>query len=118
MKYEQLENGKKYRMIGVNSKLTYTFKNNRLFLNVNERIVSEPYDQVMSADYEEVLQYVAFDKAIEHMQQGYVALLYRDNYWLNNGMLMYYSDDTAVITRVELLAPKWILLKEKAVIRD
>ena len=100
-------------MIGVQNGASYTFKNNRLFLNVNERIVSEPYDKIMSADYEEILEYVSLDQAIIHMQQGYVASIYGQHYWINNGMLLTYPHDIDVVTRVELFAPLWILLKQK-----
>ena len=119
MKFKDLEEGKEYKAHNIRWK----FVNDTLFRYLQDdwRVCQWKYNELLTVDFEEVVAYVSFQEAVEHMKKGCKAKFYYENddiissdYIMEQDKYGYYilrkENHSVVAFCDEHLKPKWILL--------
>jgi hypothetical protein len=116
MKFKDLEEGKKYKVIINNEsteKTIYSIKDKLLYVKDNlgeEHFSKHSHESISEVDFEEVIEYVSFEEAVKHMKKGGKAKFECVEYRIQNGCIGY-GYDYFVSADMELVffKPNWIL---------
>lgn len=109
MKFKDLEEGKEYR--GRN--IRWKFVNDTLFCYLQDDwiVCQWKYNELLTIDFEEVIEYVSFREAVEHMKKGGKAKFEGIEFFISNTEnICVVSNHYKAYLNIKLLEPKWILL--------
>jgi len=110
MKFHELEEGKKYRSSAEQEPLE--LKNGLLwYVNLKEYAVLR-MDYVAEMNFEEVIEYVTFEEALEHMKNGGRAEFDQRCYEFDKYGFLQYSpiQPYSSSLKLDMLEPKWQLI--------
>ena len=110
MKFKDLEEGKKY-IIASPYNHNYAVRDGLLYNITNDEFSSMCFCTAANTEFIEVVEYVSFEEAVEHMKKGKNANY--ENYLICTIIddAIYHSVSGApLFFKTEYLEPKWILL--------